>query len=118
MARRSESCREPKSGIWLWEYASRKEALRSRTPDALIVREFEVYECLKCGAWHRRPIQDDAPIPTDALCMHCMTREGLPKQSYPSPDAAMEAAFLLSEGGPALSVYVCPLGRGWHLTKG
>lgn len=117
MAKQSDSCRDPATGAWLWEYENRREATRSRQPASLVVREMEAYECGKCGLWHRRPIRDGA-IPTDVLCMHCVGRDGMPKQSYATADDAMLAADFLSSVGPDLSIYVCPHGRGWHLTKG
>lgn len=56
------------------------------------------------------------------FCEHetcdCHGRDGKPKKSYPTEEAALQTAqYIQSRGGPYLRAYQCPWGTGWHLTK-
>jgi hypothetical protein len=60
-------------------------------------------------------------IPThqeSRTCSHCVGRDGNPKRSYPTEEAADSAAeHRWSQGGPRLRAYQCPWTSAWHLTK-
>lgn len=111
MGRWSESCFDPHSGEPLREFDRRSDAVRGVKLDPFESRIMEPYRCDKCHHWHSRPLVDPGPIPTDTMCLMCRGRDGQPKVSHPTFDAAQSAA---SNG---LSAYPCPHGRGWHLTK-
>ena len=115
VSRKSESCFDPVSGEPLREFDRRAEAKRAVKLDPREWRNMEAYRCPKCDRWHLRAVQDSDPIPTDTTCLMCCGRDGRPKVSYPSFDAAREAADAMT--GVELTVYECPHGRGWHLTR-
>ncbi len=113
--RQSESCFDPATGEPLREFDRRGDAERAAKLDPLEWRNMEAYRCPKCDRWHLRPQADSGPIPTDTTCLMCRGRDGKPKVSHPTFDAALEAAR--SNGDVELTVYACPHGRGWHLTR-
>lgn len=117
MAKKSDSCFDARTGEALDEYDRRSEAARATQLDPLEWRAFEPYHCEKCHKWHRRPVRDDGPVPTDVTCLMCRGRDGRPKISHPTPDAALAAIATMGPRGAGLGIYVCPHGRGWHLTS-
>ena len=74
------------------------------------------YRCDKCGLWHLSPQNRQTP---SRKCNICKDRNGKPKELYFfEQDAKQRAKILYKEQGVSLSVYECPNGDGWHLTKG
>lgn len=52
-------------------------------------------------------------------CPECVGRDGEPKRAYDTEWEAEEVAVDREiRSGVPLSVYPCPHGYGWHLTKG
>lgn len=47
-------------------------------------------------------------------CSHCTSKNGTPKNLYPTPEHAQEAIDYL---GMNLKMYECPHQKGWHLSK-
>ncbi len=67
------------------------------------------YECARCAHWHLCP--EDRHTPSWP-CERCG------KAAYESEKGAeRRAAIRWTEGGVTLSVYPCPVGDGYHLTK-
>jgi len=114
MSRWSESCVD-RGGGRLREFDRRADAIRAAKFDPLSVSAVEPYECPKCDHWHLRPVEATGPIPTDGTCLQCSGRDGRPKIAHPTYESALEQA--LSTTGAQLTVYQCPHGRGWHLTR-
>jgi len=51
-------------------------------------------------------------------CGYCRGKDGKPKDSYATFQSAFDTAeFVEKERGIYLTVYKCPHGNGWHLTK-
>lgn len=67
------------------------------------------YQCDKCRKWHLSPKSRSTP---GKECSNCG------KNAYESEKGAQTRAdILLKDRGVVLSVYKCPHGKGWHLTK-
>jgi len=113
---KSNSCFGKISGKPLTEYQTKNEAkkaveyLKSRN-----VRDLIPYKCDRCGYWHLSPKNRQTP---SKKCPFCTDTQGKAKDSYLSQkQATLRANILLRENGKNLSVYRCPHGNGWHLTK-
>jgi len=79
-------------------------------------RDLVPYRCSRCENWHLEPRARRTPC---RPCPHCVSSRGTSKQSYETREGARRRAEIReAEGGPLLSVYDCPDGYGWHLTKG
>jgi predicted RNA-binding Zn-ribbon protein involved in translation (DUF1610 family) len=114
---KSETCLGRVSGEPLTVYWSRSEAedgawhVRSKHG-----REMAAYQCDRCGGWHLAPA-DRQTTSRQSGCCH--DRNGRPKALYATEsDARRRAEILAQERGTSLTVYRCPEGGGWHLTKG
>lgn len=115
MASKSESC-QGSTGQPLTEYASRKETheaadyARTKFKKNLIA-----YECPKCAQWHLSPKERQTPSSNECKCRDSY---GLSKALYETKDGANRRSQILSrEKGVRLSVYKCPEGKGFHLTR-
>lgn len=113
---KSKTCTSSRSNKALSEYASEKEALDA----AKFIRKqrsnhMVPYRCETCNKWHLAPKGRQTPSST---CGQCKDRNGKPKESYETKQGATKRARILQkEQGVSLSVYECPHGNGWHLTK-
>lgn len=117
MSEKSQTCFGKVSGKPLTVYRSRAEADESaRYVEGRYGRAMVSYQCETCGEWHLSPSERQTSS-TQRGC--CIDRNGRPKAAYASRKGAeRRAAILLREQGVSLSVYPCPNGGGWHLTKG
>jgi hypothetical protein len=117
MSMKSRTCMGAVSKTPVTEYASEAEA-REGAAYALTRygRELEPYRCDRCHWWHLAPTDRQTPSST---CYDCVGRDGRPKASYESADAAERRADIVRrENYVSLRAYPCPHGGGWHLTKG
>lgn len=115
MAAKSETC-VGNTGQPLSEYLSRAEAETAAAyASATYKKKLIPYKCPLCGQWHLSPTERQTP--SSNLCK-CRDGSGLSKALYDTKDGAKQRAKILSkEKGVRLSVYKCPHGQGFHLTK-
>ena len=113
---RSATCVGRVSGKPLIAYASQSAADHQAVCQRLLYgRLMTPYRCELCDAWHLAPAERQT---RGQLCDHCAGRDREPKTAYETcDDAERRARILWRENGVALSVYECPHGSGWHLTK-
>lgn len=74
------------------------------------------YQCERCGHWHLAP--EESRVTFKEYACLCLDSHGKSKRLYATREDA-EKARTGSEAarGIALTVYECPEGGGWHLTK-
>ena len=114
---KSTTCYGTASRTPLTEYDSRAAAQEGASHARRVYgRELEPYACSRCRWWHLSPKGRRTP---SVVCDMCSGADGGPKHAYASyEDAARRAEIIREEKGLWLTVYECPHGRGWHLTKG
>ncbi len=116
MPNKSLTCMGAVSKAPLTEYISEHDALGgARYALERFGNHLVPYRCRRCRYWHLSPSERQTPGTT---CSSCHGRDGRPKASYQSEEAATRRAFILQrERHVTLRAYQCPYG-GWHLTKG
>lgn len=116
MSRKSDVCMGRVSGKPLTEYGSQYEAQQGADhAEMKYGRRLVPYACSRCGLWHLSPADRQTP---SEPCGACFGRDGRNKATYGSrTDAERRAEILRDDQGVQLRAYVCPSGRGWHLTK-
>ena len=113
---KSKSCSSGRSNKALTEYKTEDEAFGA----AEVIKKrnntrLYPYNCEKCGKWHLTP---KSRITPSTPCTHCKDSKGKAKESYKTKQGALKRGkILLKEQGVNLSIYDCPHGEGWHLTK-
>ena len=115
MSRKSESCFGSRTSGPLMEYDSEFDAREAAEyANSRYRRNLAPYRCDRCGMWHLAPGSRNTP---SRPCGYCTGRDGQPKESYRSREAAAARAEILrKEEGASLQVYACQYGDGWHLT--
>lgn len=110
MNRKSETCFRA-DGEPLREYGSRSEAQEGAdyAKSEFGNEGLAPYICENCGYFHIGP-KDRAPGKT---CPNCTS-----KYVYATQAEARRMVKLKRKRGIRLRVYACPVGNGWHLTKG
>ncbi len=77
--------------------------------------DFLPYDCKKCDFWHISPQNRHTP---SRKCGSCISSSGEYKDLYSKEEFAKQRARIIhKEQGVRLSLYSCPSGEGWHLTK-
>lgn len=98
----------------LTEYNSRGEAQEGADyAQAEFGYDLAPYACESCGYFHLGP-RDRAPGRT---CEHCTGAEGGNKDIYATEGDARSMVEVKRKRGISLKYYLCPVGKGWHLTK-
>ena len=115
MAGKSSTCVGKVSRAPLTEYDSRDEALDgAEYVLSAHGKRMTPYRCSRCGLWHLAPNDRQTP---SRECQYCCGRDGRPKATYETQEAAERRAEILErERGVYLRAYPCS-GGGWHLTK-
>jgi len=110
MSRKSKTCFRA-DGKPLAEYGSRSEAQEGAdyAKSEFGNEGLAPYICDNCGCFHIGP-KDRAPGKT---CANCAS-----KYIYRTEADARQMVKLKRQRGIRLKVYICPVGNGWHLTKG
>ncbi|MBU0552127.1 hypothetical protein KKF91_09515 [Myxococcota bacterium] len=113
---KSPTCVGQVSKRHLNEYRSLEEAQRHAAYLAEQGRgKMQPYVCERCGHWHLSPANRATP---SKACPVCKGADGAPKDAYErEQDAARRARLSHKERGVSLTVYPCPAGYGWHLTR-
>ncbi len=116
LPKKSSTCFS-RSGNPLSEFNTFEEAQASADYEKSrnVNSDFVPYECLKCFKFHLKP--KEFYVPKLSTRCSCRDTEGMPKDAYPSRDAAKKMAGIREKAGVRLSVYLCPDGNGWHLTS-
>jgi len=116
MASKSETCVGKRTGRAVTEYWSESDALDGA--DHVLEKcgkRMAPYHCARCERWHLSPAERETP---SFICHSCTGRNGHAKATYRTEaEARRRAEILREEQGAELTIYPCPSGTGWHLTK-
>jgi len=113
---KSQTCFSRTTGAPLSEYGSWDDAVGAA---GYVYEqsgpELYAYHCDVCSLYHLAPAARHTP---STECDHCSSSDGRPKMAYESrQDARRRADILREEHGADLTVYECPHGSGWHLSR-